>query len=115
MKTLFVVASMLVVSSVSNAQLVGGELVKEGRKLAVTSDFTMHESTEGVLYYRLAVDRTGKITTAQLLADKSAKISTPLQVRARTYVLGLKFEPGTHYPAFHDCEVKINLVKKTDK
>lgn len=98
----------------SYSQLIGGELVKEGRKLAVASDFTMHESTEGAIYYRLSVDREGKVTSAQLMTDKSSQISTPLQVRARTYVLNLKFQPGTHFPKFHDCEVKINLVKKRD-
>lgn len=112
MKVLFLIVAMSLYCNLSQAQLIGGELVKEGRKLAVPSDFTMHESTQGAIFYRLSVDRTGRVTSAQLLADKSVIISTPLQVRARTYVLNLKFEPGTHYPAFHDCEVKINLVKK---
>ncbi|HLU87106.1 MAG TPA: hypothetical protein VKZ44_05070 [Taishania sp.] len=110
--TLLILFSCLLLCA--NAQLVGGELVAEGRKIAVPFDFTMYESTEGAIYYRLAVDRTGKVTSAQLLTDRSIQISTPLQVRARTYVLGLKFEPGTHYPQFHHCEVKINLKKKTE-
>lgn len=112
MKVLFFVFSVCFFSTVSHAQLMGGELVKEGRKLAVPSEFTMYESTEGAIVYRLSVDRTGKVTSAQIIPEQSSKISTPLQVRARTYVLGLKFESGTHYPQFHECEVKINLVKK---
>jgi hypothetical protein len=112
MRLTSLICLLLLSSNISYSQLIGGELVKEGRKLAVASDFTMHESTEGAIYYRLAVDREGKVTSAQLLSDKSSQISTPLQVRARTYVLGLKFQPGTHYPKFHDCEVKINLIKK---
>lgn len=113
MKGLFVGIALFLCNGFSHAQLVGGELVKEGRQLAVPSDFTMLESAEGAIFYRLSVDREGKVTSAQLLTDKSSKISTPLQVRARTYVLNLKFEPGTHYPKFHECEVKINLKKKT--
>lgn len=112
MKELSIIITLLLSGWFSHAQLVGGELVAEGRKLSVPSDFTMFESTEGAIFYRLSVDREGKVTSAQLLADKSSKISTPLQVRARTYVLNLKFEPGTYYPKFHGCEVKINLVKK---
>lgn len=101
--------------SFSFSQLIGGDLVEEGRKLAVPSDFTMLESIDGTLFYRIAVDRTGKVTSVQLIPEKSAKISTPLYVRARTYVLGLKFEPGTYYPQFHECEIKINLKKKEVK
>lgn len=114
MRLPFLIGSLLFIHNVCYSQLIGGELVKEGRKLAVASDFTMQESTEGAIFYRLSVDREGKVTSAQLLADKSSQISTPLQVRARTYVLNLKFQPGTYYPKFHDCEVKINLVKKTN-
>lgn len=112
MRLTFLICSLFFSYNISYSQLIGGELVKEGRKLAVASDFTMYESTEGAIYYRLSVDREGKVTGVQLLTDKSSQISTPLQVRARTYVLNLKFQPGTHYPKFHDCEVKINLVKK---
>lgn len=112
----FRILFLLLLSSTSlKAQLVGGDLVQSGRKLAVDFNFIVEESIEGALFYRLAVDHTGKVTSVQLLTDKSAKISTPMQVRMRTYVLGLKFEPGTFYPKFHDCEVKINLVKKTSE
>ncbi len=94
-----------------NAQLVGGDLVQSGRKLATDFNFIVEESIEGALFYRIAVNHEGKVTSVQLLTEKSAKISTPMHVRMRTYVLGLTFEPGTYYPKFHDCEVKINLVK----
>ncbi len=112
MKVITLVISLFICCNLSYSQLMGGELVQEGRKLAVPSDFTMYESTEGAIFYELSVDREGKVTGAKILTDKSSQISTPLQVRARTYVMGLKFEPGTHYPKFHRCEVKINLVKK---
>lgn len=112
MKIPLLVIPVLFACNFSYAQLIGGELVQEGRKLAVPSDFTMYESTEGAIFYELAVDREGKVNGVRLLTEKSSKISTPLQVRARTYVLNLKFEPGTHYPKFQQCEVKINLVKK---
>lgn len=103
---------LLLASTGVKAQLVGGDLVQSGRQLAADFNFIVEESMEGALFYRLAVDHSGKVTSVQLLTEKSAKISTPMQVRMRTYVLGLKFEPGTFYPKFHDCEVKINLVKK---
>lgn len=112
MKISFFVFLLVFLSHFSFSQLVGGELVKEGRKLAESSDFTMFESTEGTLFYRIAVDRTGKVTSAQLLRDKSKAISIPMEVRVYNYVMDLKFEPGTYYPKFHDCEVKINLKKK---
>lgn len=113
MKLTFFVFVFVFLSHSSFSQLVGGELVNEGRKLAEPSDFTLLESTEGVLFYRIAVDRTGKVTSAQLLSDKSKAISIPMEVRVYNYVMELKFEPGTYYPKFHGCEVKINLKKKS--
>ncbi|MCO5259388.1 MAG: hypothetical protein M9916_04530 [Crocinitomicaceae bacterium] len=113
MKTTFLILTFWTISLVSFSQLVDGELVKEGRKLAVPSDFTMYESTSGDVFYRIAVDRTGKVTSAKLIGDKSVKVSIPLDVRIYNYLMDLKFEPGNHFPKFHDCEVKITLKPKS--
>jgi hypothetical protein len=95
-----------------SAQLMEGELKDSKRNLLEPFEFQMKETTTGALYYRIAVDRTGKVTSAQLLTDRSTPISTPLQVRARSYALSVKFEAGTFYPAFHSGVIKINLLKK---
>ncbi len=110
MNHIFLIFASFFVCQFASAQLVGGDVVKEGRKLAEPSSFMMYEDVEGAIFFRLAVDREGKVTSAQFIPDKSIIISTPLQVRAKQYVSQLLFEPGTYYPKFHSCEVKINLV-----
>lgn len=112
MKQVIFLFGMALLSSQLNAQIVSGELVNEGRKLTSEVTFELEESVEGAIYFELAVDRTGKVTGARYLSDKSILISTPAQMRAKNYVMGFKFESGTYYPAFHHCVVKLNLKRK---
>jgi hypothetical protein len=108
MKTIVtVVFSFFALSSF--AQLMDGSLVDEGRKLISKSDFTIYDGNEGVLYYTLAVDRKGKVTSATLLGEGSTVTFTPTRMKARNYLMLLQFEEGTHYPQFHHVRVKVTV------
>lgn len=91
------------------SQLVSGDLIQEGRKLISTSTFKVTGSTKGVIYYELAVDREGNVTSDRLLVDKTTVASTPTRMRAKTLVRELKFEKGTYYPQFHHVVVKVTV------
>lgn len=93
----------------SFAQLLDGSLMDEGRKLISKSDFTIYDGNEGVLYYTLAVDRKGKVTSATLLGEGSTVTFTPTRMKARNYLMLLQFEEGTHYPQFHHVRVKVTV------
>jgi len=112
MKQLFLYLGLTFCTAQLNAQIVSGDLLIEGRKLASPVQFELEESVEGAIYFELAVNRTGKVTGARYLSEKSILISTPAQMRAKNYVMGIKFEPGTYYPEFHHCVVKLNLKLK---
>ena len=108
MKTIVVVVFTFFALS-SFAQLMDGSLLDEGRKMISKSDFTIYDSNEGVLYYTLAVDRKGKVTSATLLADGTTVTFTPTRIKARNYLMLLQFEEGTHYPQFHHVRVKVTV------
>jgi hypothetical protein len=93
----------------SFAQLMDGSLLDEGRKMISKSDFTIYDSNEGVLYYTLAVDRKGKVTSATLVGEGSTITFTPTRMKVRNYLMLLQFEEGTHYPQFHHVRVKVTV------
>lgn len=105
----FIIFTLLFCSFQSNAQLISGDVVKEGRKLKSPTDFSIASNKTGVIYFELAVDREGNVTSERLILDKTTITSTPTRVKAKEYVSGLKFEPGTHYPQFHNVVIKITV------
>lgn len=102
----------LFVSSFSFSQLISGTLVDENRKMISTSDFKVVDNNEGVLFYELAVNRKGIVTSARLLTEGTTVISTPTRIKVRNYLMTLKFEEGTYYPEFHHVKVKITVKKQ---
>lgn len=107
----FLLTTALFFSLQSFGQLISGDLLDEGRKLITETSFTMVGSTAGEIYYELAVNREGKVTSEKLLTDKTTINSTPLRYGAKNYVRTLKFEPGTYYPEFHHVVVRIVVEK----
>lgn len=92
----------------SSAQMLGGTLVEEGRKLVSEIKYVQESNVNGWVIYELAVDREGNVTGITL--EESSTKSTPAKVQVRNYLSKLKFEKGTHYPQFHHVRVKITLV-----
>ena len=105
-KLLVMIAFVLPVFSFG--QLMDGDLMDEGRKMISSSDFVLYDANEGVLFYELAVDRTGKVTSARLLLEGSTITATPTRMKARNYLVTLQFE-ATHYPQFHHVCVKVTF------
>lgn len=110
MKTLTILLFTLV-SSISFGQLIDGTLVDEQRKLITVTDFKVIDNNEGVMYFNLAVNRKGEVTSATLLAPGTTVVSTPTKIKVRNYLMKLKFEEGTYYPEFHHVRVKITVAK----
>lgn len=102
--------AILFLSFYSQAQLISGDLVSEGRKLMSSSDFKINGSKTGDIYFELAVDRMGNVTSQRLMVEKTSVTSTPTRMRAQEYVSDFKFEPGTHFPHFQSVVVKISVV-----
>ncbi len=98
----------LLLASSSNAQLISGTLVEEGRKAITDIQFVQQGTANGFIVYELAVDREGNVTGIELV--ESTINSTPTKVKVRNYLKTVKFEKGTHYPAFHHVRVKITMV-----
>lgn len=94
----------------SSAQLMSGSLLDEGRKMITSTDFKFKDVNSGVLIYELAVNRTGKVTSAKVIESGSTIGSTPTRVKVRNYLMGFTFQEGTYYPEFHHVRVKITVV-----
>ncbi len=111
MKHLLVLSLVCLTGPVS-AQIVGGTLPHEGRKMVTQSDFTLPSSREGYAVYQLAVNREGNVTGAKLMGTDLK--STPLQMKIRDHLMEYKFQPGTYYPKHHHVDIKITLVPKRE-
>ena len=93
----------------SFGQLLSGPLMDEGRKLLTTANFIVEDSREGVIIFNVAVDRTGKVSSAKVDPTLTTVISTPARIVATNYVKSLQFQAGTYYPEFHQVKIKVTL------
>lgn len=102
----------LFATTISFGQLIDGALVDENRKLASPATFKVVDNNEGVMYFQLAVNRKGIVTSASLLTEGTTIVSTPTKIKVRNYLMTLKFEEGTFYPEFHHVRVKVSVSKE---
>lgn len=100
------------ISSSSFGQLISGSLVDEGRLLLNKSAFIIKGMADGFVKIELAVDRTGKVTSARMV-ETNLK-STPAKYELKNYVKTFTFEKGTHFPKFHHVVVKITMMKERE-
>jgi hypothetical protein len=111
MKTLFLLL-FLGITWTSKAQITGGTLVDDGRKLISTSNFTVTDSLyTGTLVMSLAVNRKGEVTSGKYISEGSTITSTPVRIKVRNYAMKLKFEEGVYFPEFHYVTVKFTVKK----
>jgi len=103
--------SFLVLTFVSNAQLMSGRLIEDERKLLTTTDFIVEDTNEGVLLFELAVNNLGKVSSAKLLTNGTTVVSTPTRMKVKNELMKWKFQEGTYYPEFHHVIVKITTKK----
>lgn len=102
----------LCATTMSFSQLIDGSLVDENRKLANPATFKVVDNNEGVMYFQLAVNRKGIVTSASLLTEGTTIVSTPTKIKVRNYLMTLKFEEGTYFPEFHHVRVKVSVAKE---
>ena len=111
MKTAIVLI-FIALSSSGFSQLVEGPIVTDKRPLISTIGFKLIDNNEGVLFYELSVDRTGKVTSATLVKEGTTVVSTPTKIKVRNHLMQLKFQAGTYYPEFHKVKVKVTTAKQ---
>ena len=104
--------SFMVFTSMAFSQLIDGPIVTDKRPLISTIGFKLIDNNEGVLFYDLAVDPTGKVTSATLIKEGTTVISTPTKIKVRNHLMLLKFQAGTHYPQVHKVKVKVTTAKQ---
>lgn len=88
-----------------------GDLINSGRKCLTETDFKITASQDGFVKYILTVDNTGRVMSATLIKSESSVKSTPSLIKARSFLNGLEFEPGTKYPKYHEVKVLLHLSK----
>lgn len=95
--------------SFSHAQLTGGDVVAEGRDVVQGSKFIVEGAHNGWAVMTLAVDREGNVTSANLKeTDLKSSID---KIQIKKHAMALKFVSGTHFPKFHNAEVRITMLK----
>jgi len=110
MRNLLVI--FLLISTSSFSQIISGGLKDEGRKVVSETPFIQPGTVDGWAKYELAVDRKGNVTGAKITETNLKRTTAKMQIR--NYLMTMKFTPGTIYPKFHRCIVKITLVKSDD-
>lgn len=91
------------------AQLVGGDVIVEKRDVVPETNFTVEGAHEGWAIMELAVDRKGNVTSANL---KETNLKSTLdKIQIKKHAMTLKFAAGTHFPKFHNAEVKITMIQ----
>lgn len=107
MKFVFLICSLLSFSI--SAQIISGGAKEEKRALLTATDFSISGFKSGDIYYELAIDREGNVTSSRLMNEKTTVVSTPTRMRAKEYVTTFKFEKGTHFPHFQNVVVCIKV------
>ena len=111
MKTLFLLL-FLGITLTSKAQIMGGTLVDDGRKMSSTSNFTVTDSLyTGTVVMSLSVNRKGEVTSGKYITEGSTISSTPVRIKVRNYAMKLKFEESIYFPEFHYVTVKFTVKK----
>ncbi|MEY4602758.1 MAG: hypothetical protein RIT43_50 [Bacteroidota bacterium] len=98
------------VSSIK-AQLIKGTLMDDQRKMISTFDFKVEDPNAGTVFFELAVNPKGKVTSARVVEAGTTIVSTPTRINVRKALMTLLFEEGTWYPEFHHVVVQVTTVK----
>jgi hypothetical protein len=111
MKTIFLLL-FLSITYTSAAQIIGGTLVDDGRKMISTSDFAVTDSLyAGTVVMSLAVNRKGEVTSGKVISEGTTITSTPVRIKVRNAAVKLKFEESIYFPEFHYVTVKFTVIK----
>ncbi|MFN5982604.1 MAG: energy transducer TonB [Fluviicola sp.] len=113
MKTLFILISIFISSTIS-AQVLSGSAVDAGR-VCVTENpnFSIKGKVEGKLIVEVSIDWEGKVTGTKIIQEGTTVKSTPFQMYAVNASKKLKFTPGTKYDKFQLVRIQYNYIKET--
>ncbi|MEN9400595.1 MAG: hypothetical protein RL632_1698 [Bacteroidota bacterium] len=102
----------LSISCTSIAQIIGGTLVDDGRKMTSTTNFFVTDSLyAGTVVMNLSVNRKGEVTSGKAISEGTTIQSTPVRIKVRNAAMKLKFEESIYYPEFHIVTVKFTVKK----
>lgn len=96
-------------ATAANAQLMGGAIVEDGRKILGEPKYVVEGMKDGWAKYELSVNIEGEVTAVKMV--ESNLRSTPATTIIRNHVKKFIFEKGTYYPKYHQVVVKITMVK----
>lgn len=110
MKKIIVMFSIVLLPMCFNAQ-VKGDVVDANRALLTETAFVIEGSENAKLVFNIAVLSNGEVSGIKFVPAESTTKRTSSQLDARKLIETLKFEPGTHYPKFHQATVTVTMVK----
>lgn len=93
----------------SHSQLSWEGTAADGRKAVPGTSFIMEGAKSGWAKFSIAIDRNGNITSAQL--EETNLKSSIDKMALKKHAMKIKFQPGTHYPKFHNAQVRITMIK----
>ena len=65
----------------SNAQLLGGTVVDEGRRILANPSFVQEGTIDGWAIFQLVIDRNGKVTSAKIAETNLKRIAPGVSER----------------------------------
>lgn len=84
------------------SQLIEGDLLTDNRKITHDIQYIFSKSNyDGKLFFAIAVDEYGKISSAKVIDNRSTIHSTPARINATKLIYNIKFEPGAKFPKHH--------------
>ncbi len=110
---IFIAFCTLFISISLNAQL-SGDVVQDGRELKKSGPFVIEGNHTGKVVFDISVNPLGVITGFKVNQQETTIKSTPTQISARKHISEWRFEPGTHFPQYHQGKIIITVVKPID-
>lgn len=108
MKRLILFATLFF-SVQSYGQLLSGTAVESGRVITSETPLTITYKQAGTVTVEVAIDRTGKVTSAKVVDAEGIK-GTPALMPAQNAAKKLTFTPGTGFAKFEHARVKFTYV-----
>lgn len=91
-----------------------GQILLDRREVQELIDFTVPYSKEGKLVFDIRVNVDGKVTSCELVEEKSTITAMGPMIQAKNKIIQhLVFKKGIGYPEFHKGYVQINTVQGT--
>lgn len=113
MKKIFLVSLFLFcVKNQGFSQLIEGDLLTSKRKITNDINAIISPSNyDGKIVFDISVNEFGAVTSAKVIDNRTEIISTPARISATKLIYSIKFEPGTHFPKYHNGVYQVIFKK----